>query len=167
MVTPEIITMAPLQDHHPRDSNLTLQAILVPTQAMVSTVTTRMDTITQEARLLVAQAEASGPAWEQEEYWDISLAVKETSPTTITPPLSLTADVLLLEAPPLPLGHALLQVLEEPREDRSCGGGHIMDGTENNKGQAQCWLVEGHTYQKYRERTLSSWRDEVQHYNNI
>lgn len=114
--------MATLQDHRPRDSNLTSQATLVPTQATVSTVTTRTDNSTQGAMLLVAQAETSGPAWEQEGCWVTCLVVRETSRTTITPQLILTAGALLLEAPPLPLGHALLQVLEAPREDRSCGG---------------------------------------------
>ncbi|XP_037328675.1 store-operated calcium entry-associated regulatory factor isoform X1 [Pungitius pungitius] len=124
-VTPGIIAMAPLQHHRPRDSNPTSQAILVPTQATVSIVTTLTGNSTQEAMLLLAQVGASGPAWEQEECWDISLVVIETSPTTMIAPL--TTDLLLLEATHLPLGHALLPVLEELKEDESCGGGQLIN----------------------------------------
>lgn len=106
-----------MQDPHPQDLNLTSQATLVPIQATVSTVITHMDNSTHEAELRPVQVEASGLAWGQEVCWDIFLA-REASPTTTTPPLTLTADPLLLEAHPLPLGHALLQVLEEPREDK-------------------------------------------------
>lgn len=111
---------------------------------MVSTVTTLTDNSTQVATLLLAQAEASGPAWEQEGCWDISLVVREASPTTLTTRLTLTADVLVLETLPLPPGHALLQVLEEPREDRSCGWGQIMDGTENNGELGVDWWKVKH-----------------------
>lgn len=38
------------------------------------------------------------------------VCLTETSPTTTTIPLTLTADLVLLETSPLPLGHALLQV---------------------------------------------------------
>ncbi|XP_068448091.1 store-operated calcium entry-associated regulatory factor isoform X2 [Clinocottus analis] len=138
-VTPAITTMVSPQDHRPRDSNLTSQAILVSTKAMVSIVTTLKDNSTQEAKLLLAQAVASGPAWEQEGCWDISLVVREASPTTMTTPLLAAADVLLLVASHLPLGHALLQVLEEPREDKSCGVGQLMYETKNIKRRAQ-WM---------------------------
>ncbi len=48
----------------------------MPTQATVSTVTTLTDNSTQEAELLLAQAEASGPAWGQEGCWGIFLVVR-------------------------------------------------------------------------------------------
>lgn len=54
---------------------LCVKAILVPTQATVSTVTTLTGNSTQEAMLLLAQVGASGLAWELEECWDISLVI--------------------------------------------------------------------------------------------
>lgn len=52
------------------------QAMLVRTQATVSTVTTLTDNSTQEAKPLLAQVEASGPAWGREDCWDIFLVAK-------------------------------------------------------------------------------------------
>lgn len=130
LVTPETVTMAPLQDHHLQDSNLTSQAMLVPTLLMVSTVTTLNSNSTQEAEHLLAQVEASGPEWGQEGCWGTSLVVRELSPTITATPLTPPADIPLLETPPpLLLGHALLQVLEEPREDRSCGWHRLSSKT--------------------------------------
>lgn len=111
----DTITMAPWVDHPHQDSNQTTQTTLEPTPVMVSTVITLTDTSTQEARQLPAQEEVSGLEWEQAGCLDIFLVVRGASPTILTTPLTLTD---LPENLPLP-GHALLQVLEEPKEDRS------------------------------------------------
>lgn len=127
---PEIITMVLPGDHHPRDSKLNTQAILIPNQAMVSTVTILMDLSTKEAELPRTQAEASGLALGQEGCWDTFLVDRGASPTAILTPVPLHTD--LREGPPgplrhpPPLEHALLQVLEGPREDRSHGSRRIL-----------------------------------------
>ncbi|MEQ2191886.1 hypothetical protein XENOCAPTIV_003911, partial [Xenoophorus captivus] len=50
--------------------------VQVPIQAMVSVVIILMDNVTKEVALVLAQAEASGLEWEQEECWDIFLVVR-------------------------------------------------------------------------------------------
>lgn len=103
-----------------QDSNLTSQVMLVPTLVMASTTTTHMDSITQEAEQHTALGMASGVEWEPEDCWDIFLGARETSRTTMDTPLSITADPPPAETPPHPLGPELPQVLEEPKEDKSC-----------------------------------------------
>ncbi|KAK5621233.1 hypothetical protein CRENBAI_011629 [Crenichthys baileyi] len=82
---------------------------------MVSVVIILMDNITKEVALVLAQVEASGLEWEQEECWDIFLVVRGHS----------RVAHLQLEKTTL-LGHAKLQVLVEPKEDRSWKGGKVL-----------------------------------------